>query len=63
MDNAVGLFIKRGAVMRFIPVDIIYSTDEEAIVSASDSEKPIKSYDEVITSAPEYYDRRVIVSQ
>lgn len=63
VDNAVGLFIKRGAVMRFIPVDIIYSTDEEAIVSASDSEKPIKSYDEVVTSAPEYYDRRVIVSQ
>lgn len=63
VDNAVGLFIKRGAVMRFIPVNIIYSTDEEAIVSASDGEKPIKSYDEVVTSAPEYYDRRVIVSQ
>lgn len=63
VDNAVGLFIKRGAVMKFIPVSVIYSTEDEAIVSAASSEKPIKSYDEVVTSAPEYYDGRVIVSQ
>lgn len=63
VDNAVGLFIKRGAVMKFIPVNIVYSTEEEAVVSAASSEKPIKSYDEVVTSAPEYYDGRVIVSQ
>ena len=59
----MGLFIKRGAVMKFIPVNIVYSTEEEAVVSAASSEKPIKSYDEVVTSAPEYYDGRVIVSQ
>ena len=63
VDNAVGLFIKRGAVMKFIPVDIVYSTEEEAVVSAASTEKPIKSYDEVVTSAPEYYDGKVIVSQ
>lgn len=62
-DNAVGLFIKRGAVMKFIPVNIVYSTDEEAIVSAASNEKPIKSYDEVVISAPKYYDGMVIVSQ
>jgi len=63
VDNAVGLFIKRGAVMKFIPVNIVYSTEEEAIVSAASNSKPIKSYDEVVTSAPEFYDGRVIVSQ
>ncbi len=63
VDNAVGLFIKRGAVMKFIPVNIIYSTEEEAIVEAAIDDKPIKSYDEVVTAAPEYFDGKVIVSQ
>lgn len=63
VDNAVGLFIKRGAVMKFIPVTVIYSTEEEAIISSASNEKPIKAYDEVVTSAPEFTDGRVIVSQ
>ncbi len=63
VDNSVGLFIKRGAVMSFIPVNIIYSTEDEAVVEAASNEKPIKSYDEVVTSAPEYFDGKVIVSQ
>ncbi len=60
VDNAVGLFIKRGAVMKFIPVTIIYSTEEEAIVTYASSEKPLKAYDEVVTSAPEFADGKVI---
>lgn len=63
VDNAVGLFIKRGAVMKFIPVTVVYSTEEEAIVSAAGNDKPIKAYDEVVTAAPEFEDGRVIVSQ
>lgn len=63
VDNAVGLFIKRGAVMKFIPVTVVYSTEEEAVVSAASTETPIKPYDEVVTSAPEYADGKVIVSQ
>ena len=63
VDNAVGLFIKRGAVMKFIPVNVVYSTEEEAIVSAAGNDKPIKAYDEVVTAAPEFADGRVIVSQ
>ncbi len=62
-EESVGLYIKRGAVMRFIPINIIYSTEEEAIVSSADSNQPIKTYDEVVTSAPEFRDGRVIVSQ
>lgn len=62
-ENAVGLFVKRGAVMKFIPVEVIYSTEHEAIVSAASNETPIKAYDEVVTSAPEFSDGRVIVSQ
>ena len=62
VDDSLGLFVKRGAVMKFIPVDVVYSTEEEAIVSASSGDKPIKSYDEVVIAAPEYFDGRVIVS-
>ena len=60
VDNKIGLYIKRGAVMRFLPINIDYSNEEEAIVSSADVSMPIKSYDEVVTSAPEYYDGRVI---
>ncbi len=63
VDNAVGIFIKRGAVMKFIPVTIIYSTEDDAVVAAASDDKPIKSYDEIVTSAPEYSDGKVIVSQ
>lgn len=63
VENTVGLFIKRGAVMRFLPVDIKYSNEEEAIVASADAGMPIKSYDEVVVAAPEFRDGRVIVSQ
>ncbi len=62
-EESVGLYIKRGAVMRFIPINIIYSNGDDAIVSSADSNQPIKAYDEVVTAAPEFRDGRVIVSQ
>lgn len=63
VDNKVGLYIKRGAVMKFLPVNIEYSNEEEAIVSSADITMPIKSYDEVVVSAPEFKDGKVIGSQ
>lgn len=63
VDNKVGLYIKRGAVMKFLPVNIEYSNEEEAVVSSMDPTMPIKSYDEVVVSAPEFSDGKVIVSQ
>ncbi len=63
VDNKVGLFIKRGAVMKFIPVTVVYSTEHEAIVAAESASAPIKPYDEVVVSAPEFANGKVIVSQ
>lgn len=63
VDNKVGLYVKRGAVMKFLPIEIKYSNDEEAIVTSSDASMPIKSYDEVVVAAPEFRDGKVIVSQ
>lgn len=62
-DNKIGVFIKRGAVMRFLPVNIEYSNEKEAIVTSADANMPIKSYDEIVTAAPEFSDGKVIVSQ
>ncbi len=62
-EESVGLYIKRGAVMRFIPINIVYSNEEYAIVSSANPNQPIKAYDEVVTTAPEFRDGRVIVSQ
>ncbi len=62
-EESIGLYIKRGAVMKFIPVSIVYSNEEEAIVSSADANQPIKTYDEIVTAAPKYEDGRVIVSQ
>ena len=62
-DDSVGLYIKRGAVMKFIPVNVVYSTEHEAIVSSADNNRPIKAYDEVVTSAPSFANGKVIVSQ
>ncbi len=63
VDNTIGLFIKRGAVMRFLPINIEYSNEEEAIVTSANANMPIKSYDEIVKSAPEFSDGKVIVSQ
>ena len=63
VDNTIGLFIKRGAVMRFLPVNIEYSNEEEAIVTSANPSMPIKAYDEIVKSAPEFSDGKVIVSQ
>lgn len=60
VDNKVGLYIKRGAVMKFLPINIEYSNEEEAIVSSLDPTMPIKSYDEIVVSAPEFKDGKVI---
>ncbi len=63
VDNAVGIFVKRGAVMKFIPVNIVYNNEDEAIVSASENNRPIRSYDELVTAAPSYADGKAIVFQ
>lgn len=60
VDNKVGLYIKRGAVMKFLPINIEHSNEEEAIVSSADPTMPIKSYDEIVVSAPEFKDGKVI---
>ena len=53
-EGVVGVFAKRDGVMRFIPVNILYNTQDIAIVSSADKNKPLKLYDEVIVKARKY---------
>ncbi len=53
-DGVVGVFVKRDSVMRFIPVNILYNTQDVAIVSSADNQKPLKLYDEVVVEALKY---------
>ncbi|MBQ3225756.1 MAG: hypothetical protein IJB48_01725 [Clostridia bacterium] len=53
-DGVVGVFAKRDGVMRFLPVDILYNTQDIAIVNSADDKKPLKLYDEIITSAAKF---------
>lgn len=62
-EESIGLYVKRGAVMKFIPIEIVYSNEEEAIVKSADPNQPIKTYDEVVTAAPVFENGKVIVSQ
>jgi hypothetical protein len=63
VDNTIGVFVKRGTVMRFLPVNIECSNEEEAIITSANQKMRIKSYDEIVKSAPEFSDGKVIASQ
>ena len=53
-DGAVGVFAKRDGVMRFLPVNILYNTQDIAIVTSADEKKPLKLYDEIIVKAERF---------
>ncbi len=53
-EGVVGIFAKRDGVMRFIPVNILYNTQDIAIVSSADGKKPLRLYDEVVVRAAKY---------
>lgn len=53
-DGVVGVYAKRDGVMRFLPVNILYNTQEIAIVSSADETKPLKLYDEIVVKAERF---------
>lgn len=53
-DGTVGVFAKRDGVMRFLPINILYNTQDVAIVSSADETKPLKLYDEIIVKARKF---------
>jgi len=53
-NNENGIYVLRDEVMKFIPVTILYNTQDVAIVESADDSTPLRLYDEVVVNADSY---------
>lgn len=60
VDGKKGVYVLRGELCKFIPVDIKYSDENWVIVSENDGDEALKLYDEVIVKGKNLYDEKVI---
>lgn len=49
-DNVNGVYVRRDGTLHFIPVNILYNTQDVAIVESADKALPLRLYDEVVIS-------------
>lgn len=59
-DNVNGIFVRRDDVLRFIPVTILYNTQDVAIIESADKNMPLRLYDEVVVSAGSYEEGKLL---
>lgn len=60
-DNNTGIYVLRGKIITFIPVEIIYTEDDFAVISSCSSNgKSVRLYDEVIIKGKDLEDGKVI---
>lgn len=55
-----GVYVVTGMTARFVPVNIIYSSDGYAICEASSEDGSLKLYDEIIVKGKNIYDGKII---
>ena len=55
-----GVYAVREGSMWFIPVEILYNSDDMLIVKSKDAENPLKLYDEVILKADVYEEGKTV---
>lgn len=60
LDDINGVYAVREGIMHFVPVEILYNTEETAIVRTKDSENPLKLYDEIIIKADSYEEGKMV---
>ncbi len=58
--DATGVYVSRDNMMKFIPVEILYNTQDTAIVKSADSQNPLRLYDEVIVQADSYEEGKLL---
>ena len=46
-----GVYVVRDGVMRFVPVEVVYSTADTAVARSASAEKPLRLYDELVIKA------------
>ena len=60
VDGVKGVYIVKGMQARFIPIEILYSTDSMMICEKSDKDGALRLYDQVIVKGRGLYDGKVI---
>lgn len=59
-DGVTGVYVRRDEMMKFIPVTILYNTQDIAIVDSADTNNPLRLYDEVIVRASSYEEGKLL---
>ncbi len=59
-DDVTGVYVRRDDVLKFIPVDILYNSQDVAIVDSASQELPLRLYDEVVVSASSYEEGKLL---
>ncbi len=59
-DDITGVYVRRDNMMKFIPVTILYNTQDIAIVDSADEMNPLRLYDEVIVRADSYEEGKLL---
>ena len=60
VDGKKGVYVLRGNLAKFIPIDIKYSDENWVIAAENESEGSLKLYDEVILKGRNLYDEKVV---
>ncbi len=60
VDGEKGVYVSRGNLAKFIPINIIYSDKDWVVAQEGTSQDGIKIYDEVILKGKNLYDKKVI---
>ena len=60
LNDVNGVYAVREGTMHFVPVEILYNTQEMAIVSSKESENPLKLYDEIVLKADSYEEGKTV---
>ncbi|MBE7036855.1 MAG: hypothetical protein E7403_06140 [Ruminococcaceae bacterium] len=59
-DGEKGVYVRRDDMLKFIPVDILYSSQDIAIVDSASKETPLRLYDEVVVRANSYEEGKLL---
>ena len=60
LDGEKGVYVKRGNIIQFRKINIIYSTEEYSVVECVADSSYIQQYDTIITEGVDLYDGKVV---
>ena len=60
VDGKKGVYVRRGNLVKFFPIEIKYSDDEWVITPENEQGNGLKLYDEVIVKGRNLYDNKII---